>query len=221
MNERAIGKLNANRQGSLLDFIEDFTRRFPHYVDEYETLLTDNRIWKQRTVGIGVVTPERALNLGFTGPMLRGSGIAWDLRKKQPYDVYGQMDFDIPIGKTGDCYDRYLVRVEETAPVQPHHQAVRGLAARESRVPSSPTTTRWRRPPRIHEGQHGRADPPLQAVHRRLSRARGRGLRRGGAPKGEFGIYIVSDGANKPYRLKIRPPGFAHLAALDEMAGAT
>ena len=99
-NERAIEQLNENRQGSLLDFIDDFTKRFPHYVDEYETLLTDNRIWKQRTVGIGVVSPERALNLGFTGPMLRGSGIAWDLRKKQPYEVYDKMDFDIPVGQT-------------------------------------------------------------------------------------------------------------------------
>src|SRR5436305_560880 len=106
-NERAIKRLNENRQGSLLDFIDDFTQRFPHYVDEYETLLTDNRIWKQRTVGIGVVSPERALSLGFTGAMLRGSGIEWDLRKKQPYDAYDKMDFDIPLGKTGDCYDRY------------------------------------------------------------------------------------------------------------------
>src|SRR3982751_6314395 len=108
-----VRALNENRQGSLLDFIEDFTSRFPKYVDDYETLLTDNRIWKQRTVGIGVVTPERAQALGFSGPMLRGSGIAWDLRKKQPYEVYDRMDFDIPIGTNGDCYDRYLVRVEE------------------------------------------------------------------------------------------------------------
>lgn len=108
-----IKRLNENRQGSLLDFIEDFTNRFPGYVDEYETLLTDNRIWKQRTVGIGVVTPERALALGLSGPMLRGSGFAWDLRKKQPYEVYDKMDFDIPVGVNGDCYDRYLVRIEE------------------------------------------------------------------------------------------------------------
>src|SRR5512141_2589758 len=108
-----LERMNANRQGSLLDFIEDFTNRFPTYVDEYETLLTDNRIWKQRLVGIGVVSPERALQLGLTGPMLRGSGIAWDLRKKQPYAAYDRMDFAIPIGKNGDCYDRYLVRIEE------------------------------------------------------------------------------------------------------------
>ncbi|NBV89202.1 MAG: NADH-quinone oxidoreductase subunit D, partial [Betaproteobacteria bacterium] len=108
-----VNKLNDNRQGSLLDFIEDFTSRFPSCVDEYETLLTDNRIWKQRLVGIGVVSPERAKALGFTGPMLRGSGIAWDLRKQQPYEVYDRLDFDIPVGTEGDSYDRYLVRVEE------------------------------------------------------------------------------------------------------------
>jgi NADH-quinone oxidoreductase subunit D len=112
-SQKETDRLNDNRSGSLLDFIDDFTRRFPACVDEYETLLTDNRIWKQRTVNIGVVSPERALNLGFTGPVLRGSGIAWDLRKKQPYEVYGLMDFDIPVGLNGDCYDRYLVRVEE------------------------------------------------------------------------------------------------------------
>ena len=112
-NAKAMAQLNENRQGSLLDFIEDFTRRFPKCVDDYETLLTENRIWKQRTVGIGVVSAERALNLGMTGPMLRGSGIAWDLRKKQPYDAYAHVDFDVPVGKTGDSYDRYLVRVQE------------------------------------------------------------------------------------------------------------
>jgi NADH-quinone oxidoreductase subunit D len=112
-SKKEINKLNENRQGSVLDFIEDFANRFPTYVDEYETLLTNNRIWKQRTVGIGVVTPERALALGMTGPMIRGSGIAWDLRKKQPYEVYDKLDFDIPVGVNGDCYDRYLVRMEE------------------------------------------------------------------------------------------------------------
>ncbi|MCE1249431.1 MAG: NADH-quinone oxidoreductase subunit D, partial [Comamonadaceae bacterium] len=112
-NARAMQELNRNRQGSLLDFIEDFCQRFPKLVDEYETLLTENRIWKQRTVGIGVVSPERALNLGMSGVMLRGSGIAWDLRKKQPYDAYERVDIDIPVGVNGACYDRYLVRVAE------------------------------------------------------------------------------------------------------------
>src|SRR5499427_7389354 len=108
-----IRALNENRQGSFLDFVEDFTNRFPGYVDDYETLLTENRIWKQRTVGIGVVSAERAIALGFTGAMLRGSGVEWDLRKKQPYAVYDQLAFDIPVGVNGDCYDRYLVRIEE------------------------------------------------------------------------------------------------------------
>src|SRR4029079_3925524 len=112
-NARTLAKMNANRQGSLLDFIEDFTQRFPKYVDDYETLLTENRIWKQRTVGIGVVSPERAIALGFTGPMLRASGVEWDLRRKQPYAVYDKLDFKIPVGKNGDSYDRYLVRVAE------------------------------------------------------------------------------------------------------------
>ena len=111
-NAKTVKKQNENRQGSLLDFIDDFTQRFPKYVDEYETLLTDNRIWKQRTVGIGVVSPERALALGMTGPMLRGSGIAWDIRKTQPYEVYADMDFDVPVGVNGDCYDRYLIRMD-------------------------------------------------------------------------------------------------------------
>ncbi len=112
-SKKEVDQMNEARSGSLLDFIEDFTRRFPACVDEYETLLTDNRIWKQRTVNIGVVSPERAMQLGFSGPMLRGSGVAWDLRKKQPYEVYGNVDFDIPVGVNGDCYDRYLVRIEE------------------------------------------------------------------------------------------------------------
>ncbi len=112
-DQKALDRMNANREGSMLDFIESFTDRFPGCVDEYETLLTDNRIWKQRTVNIAVVTPERAMQLGFSGPMLRGSGVEWDLRKKQPYEVYDQIDFDIPVGVNGDCYDRYLVRVEE------------------------------------------------------------------------------------------------------------
>jgi len=112
-DEKRVRELNRNREGSLLDFLEDFTERFPKYLDDYHELLTDNRIWKQRTVGIGVVSPEQALAWGFTGPMLRGSGVAWDLRKKQPYEVYDQLEFDVPVGTNGDCYDRYLVRMEE------------------------------------------------------------------------------------------------------------
>ena len=217
-NAAAVAKLNENRQGSVLDFIEDFTKRFPKCVDEYETLLTDNRIWKQRLVGIGVVTPERALAMGFTGPMLRGSGIEWDLRKKQPYEVYDRLDFDIPVGKTGDSYDRYLVRVEELRQSNRIiQQCVTWLRANPGAVMSS--NHKYSPPNRVSmkenmeelihhfklftEGMHVPAGEAYTAVEH---------------PKGEFGIYLVSDGANKPYRLKIRAPGYAHLAGLDEMA---
>jgi len=217
-NEATMKSMNANRQGSLLDFIEDFTQRFPTYVDEYETLLTDNRIWKQRTVGIGVVSPERAKALGFTGPMLRGSGVEWDLRKKQPYEVYDRMDFDIPVGTNGDCYDRYLVRIEEMR--QSNRiikQCVDWLRKNPGPVivenhkvaPPSRIDMKQNMEELIHhfklftEGMHVPAGEAYAAVEH---------------PKGEFGIYLVSDGANKPYRLKIRAPGYAHLAALDEMS---
>ena len=217
-NQRAINQLNENRQGSLLDFIDDFTRRFPEKVDEYETLLTDNRIWKQRTVGIGVVTPERALNLGFTGPMLRGSGIAFDLRKHQPYDAYSMVDFDVAVGVNGDTYDRYLVRVEEM------RQANRIIS-------QCVTWLRANAGPVIIDN-HKVAPPPRvdmksnmeELIHHFKLFTEGFHVPEGEAyaavehPKGEFGIYLVSDGANKPYRLKIRPPGFAHLAALDELS---
>jgi NADH-quinone oxidoreductase subunit D len=217
-NAKAIARMNENRGGSVLDFIEDFTRRFPGYVDEYETLLTDNRIWKQRTVGIGVVTPERAMALGFTGPMLRGSGIAWDLRKKQPYEVYDQMKFDIPVGTTGDCYDRYLVRVQEMREANKIiTQCITWLRANPGPVitashkvaPPSREEMKTNMEELIHhfklftEGIHVPPGEAYAAVEH---------------PKGEFGIYIISDGANKPYRLKIRAAGFPHLAALDEMS---
>jgi NADH-quinone oxidoreductase subunit D len=216
--EAAVRELNRNRQGSLLDFVEDFTERFPRLVDEYETLLTDNRIWKQRTVGIGVVSAERAIALGFTGPMLRGSGVEWDLRKKQPYEVYDRIDFDIPVGANGDCYDRYLVRIEE---MRQSNRIVRQCIEWLRRNPGPVMVDNYKvAPPSrvamktnmeelIHhfklftEGMHVPEGEAYSAVE---------------APKGEFGIYLVSDGANKPYRLKIRAPGFAHLAALDEMA---
>jgi NADH-quinone oxidoreductase subunit D len=217
-NARAIAQLNENRQGSLLDFIDDFCKNFPAQVDEYETLLTDNRIWKQRTVGIGVVTPERALNLGFTGAMLRGSGVAWDLRKKQPYDAYSLMDFDIPVGKTGDCYDRYLVRVAEMR--------------QSNRIIKQCVDWLRANPGPVITANHKVAAPPREAMKSNMEElihhfklfTEGFHVPPGEAyaavehPKGEFGIYIVSDGANKPYRLKIRAPGFAHLAGMDEMA---
>ena len=217
-SDRALKEMNRDRHGSLLDFLEAFTDRFPKYVDDYETLLTENRIWKQRTVGIGVVSPERALALGFTGPMLRGSGIAWDLRRTQPYEVYERMEFEIPIGKNGDCYDRYLVRVEEMrqsnrivkqcidwlrknpGPVMVDNHKVAPPARGEMKLNMEELIHHFKL---FTEGMHVPAGECYAAVE---------------APKGEFGIYLVSDGANKPYRLKIRAPGFPHLAALDEMA---
>ncbi len=217
-NERAVRKLNETRQGSLLDFIDDFTKRFPHYVDEYETLLTENRIWKQRMVGIGVVSPERALSLGFSGPMLRGSGFAWDLRKKQPYDVYAQMDFDIPIGKTGDCYDRYLVRVEE---LRQSNRIIKQCVDWLKANPGPVITNNHKVAPPSRESMKSNME---ELIHHFKLFSEGFRVPEGEAyaavehPKGEFGIYFVSDGANKPYRMKIRPPGFVHLSAMDEMA---
>jgi NADH-quinone oxidoreductase subunit D len=216
-NEAAVKRLNENREGSLLDFIEDFAQRFPKCVDEYETLLTDNRIWKQRTVGIGVVTPERAQALAFTGPMLRGSGVEWDLRRKQPYEVYDRLEFDIPVGVNGDCYDRYLVRIEEmrqstrivlqcTDWLRKHPGPV--MTENHKVAPPSRVAMKTNMEELIHhfklftEGIHVPAGEAYAAVEH---------------PKGEFGIYLVSDGANKPYRLKIRAPGFPHLAAMDEL----
>ncbi|HUL66218.1 MAG TPA: NADH-quinone oxidoreductase subunit D [Burkholderiaceae bacterium] len=217
-DRKDLERLNETRQGSVLDFIEAFTDRFPKYVDEYETLLTDNRIWKQRLVGIGVVAPERALALGFTGPMLRGSGVEWDLRKKQPYEVYDRMEFDVPVGRNGDSYDRYLVRMEEMRQANRIvRQCVAWLRANPGPVmidnhkvtPPSRVDMKSNMEELIHhfklftEGFHVPAGEAYAVVEH---------------PKGEFGIYLISDGANKPYRMKIRAPGFPHLQALDEMA---
>jgi NADH-quinone oxidoreductase subunit D len=214
----SVRAMNENRKGSLLDFLEDFCNNFPKRVDEYETLLTDNRIWKQRTVGIGVVTPERALAMGMTGPMLRGSGVVWDLRKKQPYEVYDRLDFDIPVGVEGDCYDRYLVRIEE---MRQANRIIKQCIA-------------WLRqnPGPVISGDYKVAPPKREAMKQNMEElihhfklfTEGFKVPAGEAyaavehPKGEFGIYMISDGANKPYRLKIRAPGFPHLAGLDEMA---
>ena len=216
-SDKRIKTLNANREGSLLDFIEDFTNRFPKCVDEYETLLTDNRIWKQRLVGVGVISPEEALAAGFTGPMLRGSGVEWDLRKKQPYAVYDKMDFAIPVGKEGDCYDRYLVRVEE---MRQSNRIIRQCVdwLKQNPGPIKSDDYRVSTPPRakmktgmeemIHhfklftEGFHLPKGEIYSAVE---------------APKGEFGIYMISDGANKPFRMKIRAPSFVHLQGLEQL----
>lgn len=216
-SEEEVRKLNENRQGSLLDFIEDFTNRFPGYVDEYETLLTDNRIWKQRTVGIGVVSPERALALGFSGPMLRGSGIEWDLRRKQPYEVYDKLDFDIPVGVNGDCYDRYLVRMEE---MRQSNRIIKQCIDWLRKNPGPVITDNNKIAPPSREEMKQEMEA---LIHHFKLFTEGFHIPPGEAyaavehPKGEFGIYLISDGANKPYRVKIRAAGFAHLAALDEM----
>jgi NADH-quinone oxidoreductase subunit D len=216
-NQKEVDRLNENRQGSLLDFIEDFTNRFPAYVDEYETLLTENRIWKQRTVGIGVVSPERALQLGFTGPMLRGSGVEWDLRKKQPYAVYDQLDFDIPIGASGDCYDRYLVRIEE---FRQSNKIIKQCIKWLRENPGPVMLDDHKLTPPRREQMKGDME---SLIHHFKLFTEGYTLPAGEVyaavehPKGEFGVYLVSDGSNKPYRLKIRAPGFAHLSALNEM----
>jgi NADH-quinone oxidoreductase subunit D len=217
-NQSDVERMNSNRQGSLLDFLDDFVARFPACVDEYETLLTDNRIWKQRTVDIGIVTPERAKQLGLTGPMLRGSGVAWDLRKKQPYEVYDRVDFDIPVGVNGDSYDRYLVRIEEMR--------------QSNRIIKQCIDWLRTNPGLVMVGDHKVGPPPREEmkqdmealIHHFKLFTEGYCVPEGEVyaalehPKGEFGIYLVSDGANKPYRVKIRAPGFAHLSAMDEMA---
>jgi NADH-quinone oxidoreductase subunit D len=216
-NQKEVDRLNENRQGSLLNFIDDFTKRFPGCVDEYETLLTENRIWKQRTVGIGVVSPERALQLGFTGPMLRGSGVEWDLRKKQSYEVYDQLDFDIPVGATGDSYDRYLVRIEE---MRQSNKIIKQCVDWLDTHPGPVMLADHKLTPPNRESMKGDME---SLIHHFKLFTEGYVLPEGEVyaaiehPKGEFGIYLVSDGSNKPYRLKIRAPGFAHLASLDEM----
>ncbi len=207
------GGVHQDLPPKLLDDIHAYCDRLPKVIDDLENLLTQNRIFKQRTVDIGVVSARDAMDWGFSGPMLRASGVAWDLRKSQPYDVYADMDFDIPVGKTGDCYARYLVRMEEM------RQSIRIVRQACEKMPGGPAMTEDRKvatPPRaemkrsmealIHhfklytEGYHVPAGETYAAVE---------------APKGEFGVYLVADGTNKPYRCKIRAPGFAHLQSLD------
>lgn len=216
-NKKNLAKLNANRQGSLLDFIWDFTERFPGKVDEYETLLTDNRIWKMRNVDIGIVTPEQAIDRGFTGPMLRGSGVNWDLRKRQPYAVYDSLAFKIPVGKQGDCYDRYLVRVAE---MRQSNAIIRQCVQWLKNNPGPVVADN----PKITPPKRSAIKTNMEElIHHFKLFSEGYTLPVGEvytsveAPKGEFGIYLVSDGANKPYRLKIRAPGFAHLAGFNQM----
>jgi len=211
-----LKRINEWREGSLLDFLEAFTDDFPRRVDEYETLLTDNRIWKQRTVGIGVVSPEKAKAWGMTGPMLRGSGVAWDLRKKQPYAAYDKIDFDIPVGVQGDCYDRYLVRVEE---MRQSNRIIRQCVEWLKRYPGPVIAKNFKVAPPSREEMK---DDMEALIHHFKLFTEGYSVPAGEvyaaveAPKGEFGAYIVSDGANKPFRLKLRAPGFAHLSSMDE-----
>jgi len=222
--ERACGArmhLNYFRPGGvasdlpdgLTDDIAEWADGFTAMIDDLETLLTENRIFKQRTVDIGVINEEQCYDWGFTGPNLRASGVPWDLRKAQPYDSYDEMEFDIPVGKHGDCYDRYLVRMHEM------RQSLRIIKQSIENMPGGPCKSNNRKispPPRaemkgsmealIHhfklytEGYHVPAGETYTAVE---------------APKGEFAVYLISDGTNKPYRCKIRAPGFAHLQAID------
>lgn len=209
------GGVGRDIPAGMLDDIGEFIDNFPKYLDDVEGLLTENRIFRQRMVDIGVVSPEEALDWGFSGPMLRGSGIAWDLRKSQPYDVYDKMEFDVPVGKNGDCFDRYLIRVQEM------RESLKIIRQCIEQMPKGPIKTLDRKiapPPRaemkrsmealIHhfklytEGYHVPAGEVYAAVE---------------APKGEFGVHIVADGTNKPYRARLRAPGFPHLQALDFM----
>ncbi len=195
------------------DMMDWAERSAPKIIDDLDNLLSENRIFKQRTVDIGVATKEEALTWGFTGPMLRASNVAWDLRKSQPYEVYDKMEFDIPVGKTGDCYARYLIRMEEM------RQSLKIMKQCLNALPGGPVMIddyKVAPPPRaemkrsmealIHhfklytEGFHVPAGETYTAVE---------------APKGEFGVYLISDGSNKPYRCRIRAPGFAHLQAMD------
>ncbi len=213
-----LARMNEWREGSLLDFLEAFADDFFDRVDDYETLLTDNRIWKQRTVGIGAVSPERALQLGFTGPMLRGSGVEWDLRKKQPYAKYREMDFDIPVGSNGDCYDRYLVRIEE---MRQSASMVKQCIAWLRRNPGPVMIRNFKVAPPTREEMK---DDMEALIHHFKLFTEGYCVPEGEtyaaveAPKGEFGCYLISDGANKPFRVHLRAPGYAHLSAMHEMA---
>jgi len=214
---KELKRRNAWREGTMLDFLDAFADDFPDRIDEYETLLTDNRIWKQRTVGIGVVSPEMALRMGMSGPMLRGSGVAWDLRKKQPYAAYEHMDFDVPVGAQGDCYDRYLVRVEE---MRQSNKIIKQCVAWLRANPGPVMARNYKvAPPSRAEMK----DDMEALIHHFKLFTEGYCVPPGEvycgveAPKGEFGAYLISDGANKPFRVKLRAPGFAHLSSMDEM----
>lgn len=209
------GGVAADLPPGLLEDIADFIEKFPKILTDTQTLLDENRIWKQRLVDIGVVSQSQAMNWGFSGPMLRGSGIAWDLRKSNPYDIYSEMDFDVPIGKDGDCYDRYLVRVAEM------YESIKIIKQTIEKMPQGPVKL-----------QDPKFSPPVRSdmkssmeamIHHFKLYTEGYNVPAGEtyvaveAPKGEFGVYLYSDGSNKPYRCRIKAPGFAHLQGLDFM----
>ncbi len=207
------GGVHQDIPAGMIDDIRDWANGFGQYIDDIESLLTGNRIWKQRTVDIGVISAEDALNWGFSGPVLRACGMAWDLRKSQPYDVYEGMDFDVPVGTHGDCYDRYLVRMEEM------RQSLKIIHQCLDQMPSGPVMTLDSKiaPPRRGEMKHS-----MEALinHFKLYSegfhvAPGETYTAVEAPKGEFGVYLVSDGTNRPYKCKIRAPGYPHLQAMD------
>jgi NADH-quinone oxidoreductase subunit D len=209
------GGVAADLPDGLLEDIATFNNQFLSVLADTETLLTNNRIWKQRLVGIGVVSQKEAMDWGFSGPMLRGSGIEWDLRKSNPYEVYDTMDFDVPIGTNGDCYDRYLVRVEEMyQSVKIIDQCINSMPAGEVHCPDTKMT-----PPKRSQMKES-----MEAmIHHFKLYTEGYNVPTGEAygyveaPKGEFGVYLYSDGTNKPYRCRIKAPGFAHLQGLDFM----
>jgi len=213
-----LKRRNEWREGSMLDFIDAFAADLPGKIDEYETLLTNNRIWKQRTVGIGVLSPEKALQMGCSGVMLRGSGVEWDLRKKQPYAMYDQVDFDVPVGVGGDCYDRYLVRVEEM------RQSGKIILQCVDWLRKHPGHVMLRNFKVIPPTREEMKDDMEALIHHFKLFTEGYCVPEGEtyaaveAPKGEFGCYLVSDGANKPFRAHFRAPGFAHLSGMNELA---
>ena len=207
------GGVHRDVPAGLLEDVLKFCEEFPRIINDIESLLTENRIFRQRTVDVGIVSKDDALDWGFTGPMLRGSGVPWDLRKSQPYDVYAKMDFDIPVGKNGDCFDRYLVRIEEM------RQCLRIIKQCIEEMPGGPVRTQDNKiaPPSRSEMKQS-----MEAlIHHFKLYTEGYRVPEGEtytaveAPKGEFGVYIVADGTNKPYRCKIRAPGFAFLQATD------
>ena len=210
------GGVHRDLPAGLLEDVTEFCETFPAIIDDIESLLTENRIFRQRTVDVGIVSKDEALDWGFSGPMLRGSGVPWDLRKSQPYDVYDRVDFDIPVGKNGDCFDRYLVRVEEM------RQSLRIMKQCVEEMPGGPvrTTDNKIAPPR-----RGEMKQSMEAlIHHFKLYTEGYRVPAGEtytaveAPKGEFGVYLVADGTNKPYRCKIRAPGFAFLQATDYLS---